>query len=453
MSECEKQVIVEAGVRTIVGERQETVDLARDETAGPSARTEVLGRDDSIILDKFQEPGKGAGQETAGPSTQAEAFGRDDSRRKADALETGTVGDSADNHDAPNVLETGNLKLETGTVGDSADNHDAPNALETGNSKLETVTGLCHHAMESGVYCQSPAVRGRRFCYSHLRIRGQRIRMARAVAQRQAFKLVLPPLDDMNSVLAALGQVGDTLAAGLLPPRQADLLLYSLRQAAAALRWMARPRLGSIRPLTAGAPPLSSSVSDRVGIQGAPPDPSPQGGVGDNQKRLVEEYPGFEAEFGLPAGLDLSQPPHLLFPPGAQEWPSPTGAAATAQSVVHSVPPPSKPRWTKESIALEELDERREHMSEKTYNEQSCKIHARIENMVKTEMRKEKEAEWQAEADRRNALEEKKAQIFRDMDEGQRRAYHLGVLRGLEAAQEQAEEEARNRKPVKAASW
>ena len=432
MSECEKQVIVEAGVRTIVGERQETVDLARDETAGPSARTEVLGRDDSIILDKFQEPGKGAGQETAGPSTQAEAFGRDDSDGKAAAL------------------ETGNLKLETGTVGDSADNDDAPNALETGNSKLETVTGLCHHAMESGVYCQSPAVRGRRFCYSHLRIRGQRIRMARAVAQRQAFKLVLPPLDDMNSVLAALGQVGDALAAGLLPPRQADLLLYSLRQAAAALRWMARPRLGSIRPLTAGAPPLSSSVSDRVGIQGAPPDPSPQGGVGDNQKRLVEEYPGFEAEFGLPAGLDLSQPPHLLFPPGAQEWPSPTGAAATAQSVVHSVPPPSKPRWTKESIALEELDERREHMSEKTYNEQSCKIHARIENMVKTEMRKEKEAEWQAEADRRNALEEKKAQIFRDMDEGQRRAYQLGIMEGIETARHDAEEEARNRKPPKA---
>src|SRR5271167_3775768 len=110
MSECEKQVIVEAGVRTIVG-------------------------------DESQEPAEGAGQETAGPSTQAEAFGRDDSDGKAAAL------------------ETGNLKLETGTVGDSADNDDAPNALETGNSKLETVTGLCHHAMESGVYCQSPAVR------------------------------------------------------------------------------------------------------------------------------------------------------------------------------------------------------------------------------------------------------------------------------------------------------
>ncbi len=90
-------------------------------------------------------------------------------------------------------------------------------------------------------------------------------------------------------------------------------------------------------------------------------------------------------------------------------------------------------------------------MSEKSFNEQSSKIHAHIEKQVKTERRKEREAEWQAEADRRNAAEEKKAQIYRDMDEGQRRAYHLGVLEGIETAKGDAEEEARSRKPPKAA--
>ena len=66
MSESEKQAIVEAGVRTIVDEHQETVDLARDETAGPSTRPACsaeqagLGRDDSIILDESQEPAEGA---------------------------------------------------------------------------------------------------------------------------------------------------------------------------------------------------------------------------------------------------------------------------------------------------------------------------------------------------------------------------------------------------------
>jgi hypothetical protein len=289
-------------------------------------------------------------------------------------------------------------------------------------------------------------------------------------------KLVLPSLDDMSSVLAGLGQVADALTAGLLPARQADLLLYTLRQAGAALRWMDRSRANSARQLTATLPPQAGDGA------GAPPDrglqavpgkpalggaeghslgssspavgeracPEPAEGVGE-QKRLVEEYPGFEAEFGLPAGLDLRQPPHVLFPPVAQTWPSATGTAAAAQAVVDYAPPPSRPRWTKEGIELEELDKRREYMSEKSFNEQSCKVHARIEKQVKTEMRKQREAEWQAEADRRNALEEKKAQIYRDMDEGQRRAYHLGILQGIEVAERNAEEEARNRRPPKAA--
>ena len=37
------------------------------------------------------------------------------------------------------------------------------------------------------------------------------------------------------------------------------------------------------------------------------------------------------------------------------------------------------------------------------------------------------------------------------MDEAQRRVYHLGVLRGLEAAQEQAEQEAQRKPAAKAA--
>jgi len=266
----------------------------------------------------------------------------------------------------------------------------------------------------------------------------------------------------MEAVLAGLDEVGSALAAGLLPPRQADLLLYTLRQAGAALRWMARAQAGSARPLTAAVLP---QVDDRAGAsaggnpQRAPGEPglrvigerTPELAeeAGKNQERLVDEYPGFEAEFGLPAGLDLSQPAHLLVPAGAQAWPS--AAPATTPAAVYSDPPPRKPLWTKESIELEELGKRREYMSEKSFNEQSCKIHARIEKQVKTEFRKEREAEWQAEADRRNALEEQKVQTYRDMDEGQRRAYHLGILEGIDTAKRTAEEEERQRKPVKAA--
>ena len=83
----------------------------------------------------------------------------------------------------------------------TAREEDASQAESSGNGNAEGKSGkpagLCHHVMESGFYCQSPALRGRRFCYSHLRLRGQRVRMARAIAQRPPYRLILPALDDL----------------------------------------------------------------------------------------------------------------------------------------------------------------------------------------------------------------------------------------------------------------
>ncbi len=162
------------------------------------------------------------------------------------------------------------------------------------------------------------------------------------------------------------------------------------------------------------------------------------------QKRLVEEYPQFEAEYGLPAGLDLSQPAHLLFPAPEQVWqvvPAPPMVAR-----------PHRKRWTKESIELEELHQRREQMGGYKFNQQAQQIQNRISNQAYAEFRKRQDAVWQAEADRRNAAEEVKDQEYASMDEAHRRAYHLGIVRGLEAAQEQAEEEARKKPAAKAAA-
>ena len=47
---------------------------------------------------------------------------------------------------------------------------------------------LCRHTMEDGVFCQIPALSGRPYCYRHLRLRGQQMRIARALAQRQSFQ-------------------------------------------------------------------------------------------------------------------------------------------------------------------------------------------------------------------------------------------------------------------------
>jgi len=288
-------------------------------------------------------------------------------------------------------------------------------------NKKERPVKLCLHVMGDGVFCQIAALSGRPYCYRHLRLRGQQMRMARAIAQRQPYQVVLPPLDDMQAVQAALAHVAAALSAGLLERHRAGLLLYTLQQASSNLRFLARAQA---QAQSAGAPPLSTSVGDRVG----PGEP----------QRVVQEYPGFEVEFGLPSGLDLTVPPQVAFPPLEKD---PWAGQPTPQ-------PRSMNRWTKEEIEAEELVDRRSQMSEESYNKQITKVNGKIERKVTAELRKEREAEWEAEAARRNAREEEKAQRWRSMDAAQQRAYWEGVQDAHETAErDRRQEAARARKP------
>src|SRR5208283_624061 len=56
------------------------------------------------------------------------------------------------------------------------------------NSEARPVK-LCLHVMGDGVFCQIAALSGRPYCYRHLRLRGQQMRMARAIAQRQPYQV------------------------------------------------------------------------------------------------------------------------------------------------------------------------------------------------------------------------------------------------------------------------
>src|SRR5271165_1567615 len=355
-----------------------------------------------------------------------------------DATKTGAPGVMDERHET--TEETRNCCTAGAEVPDDpALGRDAPppqDQPQTRNLKLETgnCTALCHHVMESGFCCQSPALRDRRYCYSHLRLRGERLRMARAIAQRQPYRFTLPALDDLYAVQAAVEQVARALGAGLLERRQAGTLLYALQQSAINHRILALLQMNtaSVNP-TLSNPTLSPKEGEEGG---APADRM-------EQKRLAEEYPQFEAEYGLPAGLDLSQPAHVLFPPPEQVWqvvPAPPMAAR-----------PHRKRWTKDAIELEELHQRREQMGLPAFNQLDYQIQNRISNQADAEYRKRQEAAWRAEADRRNAAEEAKDQEYANMDEPQRRAFHLGIVRGLEAAEEQAEEEARKKPAAKVA--
>jgi len=327
---------------------------------------------------------------------------------------------------------------------------DAPAANELAGKPA----GRCHHVMESGFYCDSPALHDRRFCYSHLRLRGQRVRMARAIAQRLPYRFDLPPLDDLYAVQSAVEHVARALGAGLMERRQAGTLLYALQQSAINHRILALLRMNAGSPADAAlsAPTPLDRSSERIALETTPSNaaglsstclsPTARETVAE-QKRFAEEYPEFEAEFGLPAGMDIAQPAHVLFPPPEDVWrtvPVPAGDPKTL-ACVHRQP---RKIWTKEDIESEELGKQRGIIDSELYYKQAQRVNERIARQE----RKFKEAAWQAVADRRNAADDEKERQYASMNEGERRAYVLGVMRGLQATQEQAEQEEARKKPA-----
>lgn len=141
----------------------------------------------------------------------------------------------------------------------------------------------CQHVRENGSFCASGAVKGRDYCYFHLRARARRLAMAQAQSQERPWRPELPPLEDMHAVQVALMQVIDALAADAIDPRRAGLMLYALQQAA-------------------------SNISNAAWLL-----PS-RFEISSEKKGAVVDYPGLESEFGLPKRIDLDAPPQELFP-------------------------------------------------------------------------------------------------------------------------------------------
>ena len=79
----------------------------------------------------------------------------------------------------------------------------------------------CEHVKVNGSICDSPALRGRHFCYYHLRSRVERP--------------AIPILEDGASVQFAITEVLRAVAAHRIDVREAGILLYGLQTAAANL--------------------------------------------------------------------------------------------------------------------------------------------------------------------------------------------------------------------------
>ena len=191
--------------------------------------------------------------------------------------------DDEEEADNPNWIDEDEEDEEQSANPNSGNYHDDDEQPSHEEREVRT----CDHMREDGTFCGSPAMRHRKYCYYHLRHRARRLAMARAAARREVWMLDVPSLDDLASVQSALTQVLQALAAHLLEPRIASLMLRGLALAANNLKQ-----------------PLEVWQQDEQLI-------SPE----TRSYYSAVRYDNVEEEFGLPETLDLDTPPEVAYPP------------------------------------------------------------------------------------------------------------------------------------------
>jgi hypothetical protein len=92
----------------------------------------------------------------------------------------------------------------------------------------------CQHVKMNGTQCGSPALRRRRHCFFHDRVRQERAKIAAQASGQRRFDL--PLLEDANSVQVALMKVIQMLGCGQMDHKTAGLILYALQTASVNLR-------------------------------------------------------------------------------------------------------------------------------------------------------------------------------------------------------------------------
>jgi hypothetical protein len=92
----------------------------------------------------------------------------------------------------------------------------------------------CQHLRVNGTQCGSPALRKQRFCFFHKDWRQKRLQINTNLRREQGI-VILPVLEDANSIQVALMQVMRLLISAQIDHRTAGLLLYALQTASANL--------------------------------------------------------------------------------------------------------------------------------------------------------------------------------------------------------------------------
>ncbi len=142
----------------------------------------------------------------------------------------------------------------------------------------------CHHINAAGAFCRGIPVKKRDYCFWHLNETGRRMKAARTRAHSERVIIQLPVLDDLHAVQVSLMQLGEAIVHGEIDERRGRLLLAVLRLAASNIK-------------------AQGSWLDEAQMQE------------EDDACYVAENSGFEKQYALPKGFDLSVDPEVAFPP------------------------------------------------------------------------------------------------------------------------------------------
>jgi len=93
----------------------------------------------------------------------------------------------------------------------------------------------CQHVKVNGTQCGSPAMREHSYCYFHMRWHRKGMQVNAYFKEQQI--LVLPTLEDANSIQVGLAEVMRQLATQMIDHRTAALMLYALQIASTNVKF------------------------------------------------------------------------------------------------------------------------------------------------------------------------------------------------------------------------
>ena len=91
----------------------------------------------------------------------------------------------------------------------------------------------CEHIRTNGTQCGSPAQRGKKRCYQHLRVRPERVKVRGGDGKTS--EIVVPLLEDAHSIQTMVRQVMVLMLRGRIEGEMSGRLLYALQIASANL--------------------------------------------------------------------------------------------------------------------------------------------------------------------------------------------------------------------------